>query len=467
VSDLVHLTATDALRQFRSRELSPVELLTAVIARAQEVEPTVNAFCHTFYEQAMAQARAAEARYAGRGEPPRALEGIPLVIKEDESVAGQPWTQASLIDCDLVADRTSTFAQRMLDAGAVVHARTTMAEFGTAAFTQSRLWGITRNPRNPDYSPGGSSGGSAAALAACSATLASGNDIAGSIRIPASFCGVVGFKPPYGRVPVDPPFNLDTYMHNGPMARTVADAALLQNVIAGPDEHDIASLRPGLVLPVEPGDARGLRVALSLDLGGWPVDREIRANTQAAAERLRAAGAVVEEVELALPPERVKRAAAIHYGPGIAYLQGMIAEHPDDVSPFLAAGLSRMRDAGADGSPVEGYAIESDLYAAFAAAIDGYDALICPAVGMNGLAAEADFSDGTTYEIDGVSYEDPFDALLTTTFNVLSRCPVLAVPSGTASNGVPTGLQIVGRTYDDATVFRVGAALERATAAER
>jgi Asp-tRNA(Asn)/Glu-tRNA(Gln) amidotransferase A subunit family amidase len=147
MSDLHYLSATEALARFRTLELSPVELLEAVLTRAGEVEPTVNALCHTFYEEALDQARAAEARYAGRGEPPRPLEGIPTAVKEEEAIAGQPWTQGSLIYRDLVAPHTSAFARRHLEAGAIVHARTTAPEFSCAGFTHSRLWGVTRPGR--------------------------------------------------------------------------------------------------------------------------------------------------------------------------------------------------------------------------------------------------------------------------------------------------------------------------------
>ncbi len=143
--------------------------------------------------------------------------------------------------------------------GAIVHARTTAPEFSCAGFTHSRIWGVTRNPWNPDFAVGGSSGGSGAALASGTATLASGSDIGGSIRIPAAYNGVVGFKPPYGRVPQEAPFNLDVYCHCGPMARTVADCALFENALAGPHPHDHASLRPKLELPARPEPAAGLR----------------------------------------------------------------------------------------------------------------------------------------------------------------------------------------------------------------
>src|SRR4051812_41720019 len=208
------------------------------------------------------------------------------------------WTQCSLLYKVLVAEHTSAFGRRHLEAGAIVHARSTAPEFSCAGFTQSRLWGVTRNPWNPEYSVGGSSGGSGAALAAGTTTLASGSDIGGSIRVPASFNGVGGFKPPYGRVAQDVPFNLDTYCPCRPMARTVADCALLENVVAGPDPSDIVSLRPKLVLPERFDGIAGMRIAVSPDLGDWPVEEEVRANTLAVGDALRAAGATVAAVDL-------------------------------------------------------------------------------------------------------------------------------------------------------------------------
>jgi len=149
-----------------------------------------------------------------------------------KNAGGRSLRLASLLTEGYVADETHPVAERVYAAGAIVHARATTPEFSCAAFTHSKLWGITRNPWNPEYTPGGSSGGSGAALAAGTAYLASGSDIGGSIRIPSSFCGTTGFKPPYGRVPEEPPFNLDHYCHVGPMGRSVADVALLENVTA-------------------------------------------------------------------------------------------------------------------------------------------------------------------------------------------------------------------------------------------
>jgi amidase len=460
MTDLHYLSATEAIAAFRARELSPVELLDAVIARAEEVEPVVNALCHTFYDEARAQAREAEARYAERGENPRPLEGIPLAIKEEEAVEGQPWTQGSLIFKDLVADHTSSFARRHFEAGAIVHARTTAPEFSCAGFTQSRLWGVTRNPWNPRYGVGGSSGGSGAALAAGTTTLASGSDIGGSIRIPASFNGVVGFKPPYGRVPCDPPFNLDTYCHCGPLARTVADCALYQNQIAGPDPSDHVSLRPKLVLPEEFGDVEGLRIALSTDLGSWPVDPEVRANTRAVGAALRRAGAVVDEVDLVLPRADVDLATAIHFNLGFTdWIGSMAAEHGDLVTDYALDAARWCSEIAAGHSFLEKIELEARLYLPVGALLEEYDALICPTTATRGLLADDTYV-GHGLEVGGEQLEGHFESMLTPVFNIMSRCPVLNVPSGFADNGVPTGVQIAGRTYDDEMVFRIGAAVE-------
>ena len=463
MTDLHYLSATEALARFADRSLSPVELMEATLARAEAVEPPVNAFAHTFFEEALEQARAAEARYGpGAAEPPRALEGLPVAIKEEEAVAGQPWTQGSLLYKDLVAKHSSAFSRRMLDAGAIVHARTTAPEFSCAGFTHSKLNGVTRNPWNPEFAVGGSSGGSGAALAAGTAALASGSDIGGSIRLPASFCGVVGFKPPYGRVPVEAPFNLDVYCHCGPLARTVSDTALYENVLAGPDPSDITTLRPKLVLPDRFEGVEGLRVALSVDLSSWPIDPEIRANTLACGEALRAAGAHVDEVDLHVPRDKVLRAAAIHFHLGFgAWIAAEVVPPHEEQATAYALDFARKMAADAEGGTLlEKQHLEAEVYEPVGALLEEYDALLCPTVGMRGLVAGDDYVDHGL-EVGGEQVDFYFDAFLTPVFNVLSRCPVLNVPSGFADNGVPTGLQIAGRTYDDETTFRIGAALEQ------
>jgi amidase len=459
-TELCYMSASEALAHFRTRTLSPVELLDAVIARAEAVEPTVNALCHERFDAAREEARAAEARYAGRGEPPRALEGLPVAIKEEEPIARHPWTLSSLIYADQVAERTSEFARRQIDAGAIVHARTTTPEFSCAAFTHTRLFGVTRNPYNPELAVGGSSGGSAAALASGTTTLASGSDIGGSIRMPAAACGVVGFKPPYGRVPCDPPFNLDTYCHCGPMARTVSDCALYENVVAGFYHGDITTLRESVTLPATLPGIDGLRIAVSVDLGDWPVDDDVRANTLAVAGALRAAGATVDEVDLRVARDDVMRASAIHFAHGFAaWIDGEVAKHPELVNRYVPDMVRWARECSDGADLATGHALEAALYEPVGALLSAYDSLIVPTSCVAGLDAGGDYVD-TRVRVNGTELPYYLANFLTPVFNIMSRCPVLAVPSGVGARNAPTGVQIVGPTYDDLVVFRVGAALE-------
>jgi len=458
MTDLHYLPAAEALRLFRARELSPVELVTAVIERAEAVEPVINAFAETFYEQALDQARAAEARYASSGGRPRPLDGLPVAVKEEAEIAGQRNTLGSLPLRDVVAEETAVFVQRILEAGGIVHARTTTPEFSCAPVTWSRLWGVTRNPWHTRYSPGGSSGGSAAALAAGTATLATGSDIGGSIRIPASFSGIVGFKPPYGRVPEMAIFNLDHYCHEGPMARTVADCALLENVIAGPHPSDVASIRPKLEITGELAPITGMRIAFSADLGCYQVDADIAANSRAAADRLRDAGAVVEEVGLPWDLETIKRAARIHFGmifgPSV---REIYAKHAEELTSYTRNFVAESDQVSKD-EFVTGLGLECQIYAPLGQLLEDFDALVCPTFAVPALPAEYD--PGQPVAVNGRPSVDWMDVLMTLPFNIASRCPVISVPSGLSRDGVPTGLSVVGKTYDDITVFRIAAAHE-------
>lgn len=310
MSELNYLSASEVLKRFRDKSLSPVEYLDALEQRVDETEPLINAVAERLFDEAREGAKKAEALYATRPGEARALEGLPVAAKAEHPIKGKLFTDGSLAFAERVAGVTHPIIERIGDAGGIIHLRTTTPEFSCAPFTHSNLWGVTRNPWNLAFSPGGSSGGSAASLAAGTAPVATGSDIGGSIRIPASFSGVVGYKPPYGRVPAMAPYNLDTYCHDGPLARTVADCALLQNVIAGPHPLDVVSLRPKVTIPSSFEGLKGMRIAYCVNLGDWFVDPEVEANTHSVADALRDGGAVVEEVALDLRREDVARAAA-------------------------------------------------------------------------------------------------------------------------------------------------------------
>jgi Asp-tRNA(Asn)/Glu-tRNA(Gln) amidotransferase A subunit family amidase len=459
VTELHYLSATEVLRAFRARELSPVEVYDAIASRADAVEPTVNALLERDAEDFRSAAQLAEQRYAGNGEPPRPLEGLPVALKEEQPIAGRSQRFGSLLTEGEVSEETHPVAERVYAAGALVHARTTTPEFSCAGFTHTELWGVTRNPWNPDYTPGGSSGGSGAALASGTAYLASGSDIGGSIRIPSSFCGVVGFKAPYGRVPALPPFNLDVYCHDGAMARTVADTALLHNVIQGQHPADHVSL-PALPIPEDLGDVGGLRVALALNVGDTPIAPEVEANTRAFADALKSAGAVVDEVAVRFSRERYIESALVHYGSVMGPSMAEVGS-PDDPR-FMSYTRQFLAESSAAAARGNGYAAlvgDSLVHRAVAEAFADHDVLVCPTFGGDGLLAGLDYADGV--EVAGQLVAPYIFAALTPVFNVASRHPVLAVPSGRAANGVPTGVQLVGRPYDDITPFHVGAAAER------
>ncbi len=461
MDDLHYMSAVEALRLFRSRKLSPVELMEAVVARAEAVEPTVNALCLTYFDEAMEAARVAEAAYMGRGEPPGPLCGLPVANKDSIPVAGQPCSSGSLAHKDDIAPASSVLIERILASGGILHARTTTPEFSCAGFTHSRLWGITRNPWNPEYAVGGSSGGAGAALAAGTTTLATGGDIAGSIRVPACANGVVGFKAPFGRVPQDPPYNLDNYCQMGAMARTVGDCALLHNVISGPDYRDLMTVTPKVEIPLDPEGIEGMRVALVVAPERWSIDPEVASNTRTFGNALAEAGALVDEVRLSLDREEVLRATYVHLGAIFGTLiMTEIEAHPDLVNPYTVRMAETTTRAAREIGLAGGLILESRILARIGEVLQAHELLVLPTMLSRGLLAGEDYVD-VPLRVGEEDLEEYFAAGLTTLFNMASRCPVLNVPSGFADNGIPTGVQIVGRPYEDISVFRAGAAYEK------
>jgi aspartyl-tRNA(Asn)/glutamyl-tRNA(Gln) amidotransferase subunit A len=453
------MTATDALAAMHARDLSPLELLDSVERRADEVETTVNALCERRRDEARVAAEASAERYV-RGERIRPLEGLPVAMKEEVPVEGWRMRYGSLA-IDEIAARTAPIAERILKAGAVVHARTTTPEFSCAGYTHSKLWDVTRNPWNPSVAVGGSSGGAGASLASGTSLLASGSDIGGSIRIPASINGVVGFKPPHGRVPTGPPFNLDRFCHDGPLARTVADCVVFENVLAGPHALDVTSLRPKVRIPAQMKGIEGWRIALSVDLGAWAVDPEVAANTRAVGAALEEDGAIVDEVAIPWNLQHIMATARRHYAAIFgAEIGGAAAAFGDLLNDYALAWAEEaqmyMREPRSYLTGLEG---EQEMWEPIGKLFRRYRALVCPTWAVTGIPA-GDSILGKVFD-DGGPNDRQFLCYMTTPFNVLSPCPVLAVPSGVATNGVPTGVQVVARTFDDVSAFRIGAAIER------
>ena len=458
--DLCFQTATEVIAAFKARTLSPVELIDAIIDRCERVNPTISAFTYTFFERALDEARAAESRYSGRGRRPRRLEGVPIVIKDYHDVSGEITTFGSRLYENHRSPKSLAYVDRLLRAGAILLGRSTTPEFALLGVTHSDLWGVTRNPWNLDMTPGGSSGGAGAALAAGMTTLADGSDIGGSIRIPASCCGVFGLKPAHGRVPTGSAGALDPYLAYGPMTRRVADSALMMNVMAGQHRDDPVSVPSRLRLPLDPGGIEGWRIGLSMDLGYFEIDPDVARNTRDAADALREAGASVEEVRLPWT-RRVFEAGATHYAASPGY------QDPDSMTPEERAMLSapaREYPAYMRRMPrldfAESEACRMSMYQDVAKIFRRCHALISPATGIASVPADLPV-EGASLTINGKAQDPVWDWCLSYPFNMLGHLPSASAPSGMSSMGVPTGLQIVGRPYDEAGVLRIAAALER------
>jgi aspartyl-tRNA(Asn)/glutamyl-tRNA(Gln) amidotransferase subunit A len=450
--ELVYLSAVELRQRYRARELSPVEVLTATLERIEAVNPGLNALVTVTPELAMAQAKSAERAYAGAWEP-GPLAGIPISIKDLTPTKGIRTARGSLIDPDWVPTEDAPIVERLYAAGAVMLGKSNTPELGWKGDSGNRVFGPTHNPWRYGRTAGGSSGGGAAAVAAGMGPLAQGSDGAGSIRIPASFCGIVGHKPSFGLVPQYPASAVGDISHLGPMTRTVADAALMLTVIAGADARDRLSWSSGVdYLAALDHGIGGLRVAWSPDLDYATVDPEVRATTEAAARKFEAAGCVVEEVSLGLPnPQEIIK---ILWSSAMAgHFWGRLEAVRDLIDP----GLLGVVEYGLSLSAAELTAAQGRRNAYWAGMrqfMERYDLLLTPTLPGTTFRAGADAPEPEQDQdvpLDWTPFTYPFN---------LTGQPAATVPCGFDRYGLPMGLQIVGRWRCDATVLRAAAAFE-------
>jgi aspartyl-tRNA(Asn)/glutamyl-tRNA(Gln) amidotransferase subunit A len=446
---ICYLSAHELLAHYRAKTLSPVEVVRSVLDQAARLNPLVNALAFVVAESALAAARASEERWV-RGSPTGRLDGVPVTVKDSLAVAEMPTSRGTrALDGTPLAQDDAPAVARIKEHGAVIIGKTTMPDFGMMASGISSLYGVTRNPWNLARNSGGSSAGAGAALASGIGALAIGTDIGGSIRIPAAFCGVVGLKPSYGRVPVAEPA---AGLVAGPMARDVADAALLLRVIAQPDARDYAALpwEDRDYLDGSEGGLDGCRIGLMLDIGfGLPAAPEVRALVAAGAEQLGGLGALIEPM---LPifdedPEPAFDLMLQAYAwPGFAALG------PERQAQMLPEIASWCRCSEGLSAEVLIAALSSVAAARrrVVAACGEYDFVVTPTMAVPAYAAELPWPPGGTRH-------NPFCF----PFN-LSEQPALSVCCGRTADGLPVGMQVVGQRFDDAGVFRLGLALERA-----
>ena len=446
---LADLSATDLLARYHRREISPVEVTRAVLARIERCEPVLHATWGLDAEAALAAARASEARWQ-RNEP-LALDGVPVTIKENIATRGVAVPLGTAATELVPAVEDAPPAARLREAGAVIVCKTTMPDYGMLSSGLSSFHALARNPWNPALNPGGSSAGAAAAAAAGYGPLHLGTDIGGSIRLPAGWCGVFGLKPSLGRIPIHPPFPGRVA---GPMTRSVTDAALAMGVLCGSDARDFMSLPPQPQRWLALGrELKGLRLGLWLDPGwGLPLEDEIRAAVEAAARAFEAAGATVEPL-----PAFCTRAMA----DGIDRfwrlrswldISALPAERRERVLPFIV----EWARGGADTSGEQAYRGWHQMHAlreATVRATEGFDFVLSPTSPVAGFPAEwAMPTNDPARSLEHIAFTLPFN---------MSEQPAASVNAGWAACGLPIGLQIAGRRFDDLGVLQLARAWEQ------
>ncbi len=452
-TDPCSMSATELVSLYRAKRLSPVEATQAVLDRIDEINPVLNAFCYLDPAFALASARESEARWM-KGEPRGLVDGVPTSIKDLLLTRGWPTLRGSrTVDPKGPWKDDAPAVARLREHGAVILGKTTTPEFGWKGVCDNSLTGITRNPWNPAKTSGGSSGGSAAAVASGMGPLTVGTDGGGSIRIPCSFTGLVGIKPTFGRVPAWPLSPFGTVAHVGPMTRTVADSALMMNVLTLPDARDWHQLPPdGRDYRIGLDDGvKGLRIAYSATLGYANVEPEVAELVKKAAMRFAELGAIVEEKDPGF--ENAGELFAKHWFPGAAFLLSMI---PPEKHALIDPGLvETARQGAAFGAMelLEAAQKRGELGVRMQLFHQQYDLLLTPTLPLAAFEAGREVSDLLKEKrwTDWSPFSYPFN---------LTQQPAASVPCGLTQAGLPVGLHIVGARYADALVLRAARAYE-------
>ena len=459
--DEIHFTsARELVRRIRARELSAREVVQAHLDQIERTNPQVNAVVTLDAEEAMRRARDADERLAA-GERPGPLHGLPVAHKDTHATKGIRTTSGSPIFADHVPDSDELVIERMRAAGVVTLGKTNVPEFAAGSHTFNPVFGLTRNPYDPSRSAGGSSGGAAAALACGMHPIADGSDMGGSLRNPASFCNVAGFRPSPGRVPSWPAAaGRQTLGVQGPMAREVGDVALLLSVLAGPDPRSpIALETPGSAFAVPLGrDVAGLRLAWSRDLGGTvPVDPAVTGVLEPAVTVFEELGCRVEEAcpDLAGADEVFRTLRAWHWD---ITLGPLVAERRADVKPSLAEDVEAGRAlTGADLGRAE--TLHTSLFHRVREFFGRYDALLLPVSQVPPFDAAMEYPE----QVAGRPMRDYLEWMRSSYLVSATGCPALSVPAGFTADGLPVGLQIVGPHHADLAVLQIGHAFEQST----
>ncbi len=454
---LISLTAREAVGLLRRGEVSPLELVDAAAARIEATDGALNALPTLCLDRARDHARRIVSGQAGAPSAGPWLAGLPIAVKDLTDVAGVRTTYGSSIYADHVPDRSDLLVERLEERGAIVIGKSNTPEFGAGANTFNEVFGETRNPWDTALTPAGSSGGSAAALAAGQVWLATGSDLGGSLRTPASFCSVVGLRPSPGRVahgPREQPF--DTLSVEGPMGRTVGDVALMLDAMAGGHPEDpLAFDAPGESFEAAAAIGRPpRRIAFSPDLGIVPVDPEVADICASAARRFEELGAGVDDAcpDLGDAPEAFTVLRAVGF---VADLLPLYETRRDQLKPDVVWNIER----GLRVTPVELARAElarGAIYRRVAEFFRTFDLLACPAAIVPPFAVETRW----IRELGGIALDNYVEWLRITSAITLTSCPAISVPCGFTRDGRPVGLQLVGRPRGEVALLSAAAAFE-------
>jgi aspartyl-tRNA(Asn)/glutamyl-tRNA(Gln) amidotransferase subunit A len=444
------LSATALLAAYRARSLSPVEAMRDVLERVAAFEPHIKATYLLNPERAMAEARASEARWTS-GAPLGALDGVPATVKDNIATKGDP-TPVGTAASDLTpAAQDAPPVARLREAGAIIFSKTTMPDYGMLSSGLSSFHALTRNPWDLSRNPGGSSAGAAAAAAAGYGPLHVGTDIGGSVRLPAGWCGIFGLKPSAGRIPIDPAYFGRVA---GPMTRSVDDSALLMATLARPDIRDFTSLPPqDLDWRIRPAALRGLRIGLLLDAGcGVAPTPEVRAAVEAVARDFALAGAIVEPLAPFLNQDMLDGLDRFWRMRSLIDIRALPQNKRDAVLPFIRAWAESASGFSSDQLFHGLNQMIVNIRKAAVAATAPFDFILSPTAPMTAYSAELPSPSNDPL--------NPFPHIgFTVAFN-MSEQPAASINCGYDANGLPIGLQIIGRRFDDVGVLSVSRTVE-------
>ena len=457
MSSIHFKSATEVLNLIRSKDLTPLELMEHTISRIEKTDPVLNAFTNCYFEQALQKAREMTEALS-KGEKPGPLCGLPIGVKDLEDVEGMITSFGSVPFKDNMAAHDSTQVSRLKAAGAIVVGKTNTPEHGFTGFTKNRIFGTTRNPWNLEKTPGGSSGGSAAAVAGGMIPVATGSDAGGSIRIPAAYSGCFGLKPSAGRIPWGPAsiLNMNDISVLGPLTRTVEDAALYLDCVAGYHPSDPKSIpHPGISY-VQCLDQlpKGLKIAFSPSLGFARVQKDVMTQVEKAVKTFEDMGHIVEMVETDFfdPAEGWSVFGNMDM---YAQIREAMSKNRDNMGRMLVKTLEAVKSLSLD-NIAEANVIRSEFNRVLMELFRRYDLLLTPTVPTEAFNAEGpppmEINGEPIQILEAVAFSYPFN---------LSGNPAASVPAGLSDNGLPTGLQIVGPKYREDLVLQAARAYER------